>query len=322
MFIERAQSKRITEASLIVVCGGLTFLLYIAVGHKLVVLNLFYLPIVLSAFYLGRHRAGLLTFFSILLATMVATADLDSFLGEPSKLMIGVSLIVWAGVMGLNALFVGTLSDERRHKIEELHDAYLGVVEVLAQYLKGADPSMIDRTKRITVVTGDVAQMMRLSDRECDDIRVAALLQDIDNIEVTARVINRAVDDLQNSEVIESNTFHGGDLIQSLGRVLTSALPLLACRSDGLDVSLDNEPEERVEPIGAAIIRAVRRYDDLTAHGEHALEPVEAIESMRSELDGDYHTGVLAILEQLTERPSHAMGGEVRSIESLASHSY
>ena len=133
MFIERIQSKRITEASLIVVCGALTFLLYIVVGHKLIVLNLFYLPIVLSAFYLGRHRAGLLAFFSVLLATMVAAGNLSSFMGEPSNLMIGVSLIVWAFVMGLNALFVGTLSDDWRGKIDELHDAYICVGEVLAQ---------------------------------------------------------------------------------------------------------------------------------------------------------------------------------------------
>ena len=76
------------------------------------------------------------------------------------------------------------------------------------------------------MISRDVARQMRLSEREIDDIRVAALLQDIDNIEVTARVIHRAVDDLQNSRALESNTFHGGDLIQSLGGALTSALPL------------------------------------------------------------------------------------------------
>ena len=68
-----------------------------------------------------------------MLATVVAASDLGSFGGDNSHLVIGVSLIVWAAVMGLNALFVGTLSDERSRKIDELHDAYLGVVEVLAQ---------------------------------------------------------------------------------------------------------------------------------------------------------------------------------------------
>ena len=317
MIVERIQSKRITEASLIVVCGALTLMLYLAVGHKLVVLNLFYLPIVLAAFYLGRQRAGIFAFFSVLLATMVAAADLSSFLGEPSHLMIGVSLIVWAAVMGLNALFVGTLSDERVRKIDELHDAYLGVVEVLAQYLKGADPSMNDRSKRITMISRDVARQMRLSEREIDDIRVAALLEDIDNIEVTARVIHRAVDDLQNSQALEPNTFHGGDLVQSLGGVLTSALPLLVGRPDGLDVSYNNDPEQRDEPIGAAIIRAVREYDALTSRADQPLAPLEAIKAMQVELDGDYHPGVLSVLEQLTQKPAYSVGQRLESIETL-----
>jgi len=120
MFVEKIQSKRITEASLIVVCASLTTMLYLVVGFKMVILNLFYLPVVLAAFYLGRHRAALLAFFCVLLATMVAAADLGSFSGENSHLVIGVSLIVWAGVMGLNSPFVGTLSDERARKIDEL----------------------------------------------------------------------------------------------------------------------------------------------------------------------------------------------------------
>jgi response regulator RpfG family c-di-GMP phosphodiesterase len=112
--------------------------------------------------------------------------------------------------MGLNALFVGTLSDERGRKINELHDAYLGVVEVLSRYLKSADPDMNDKAKRVSILSQQVARRMRLSEREVDDIRVAALLQDIDNIEITARVIHAAVDDVQNSRKRHTNTFQGG----------------------------------------------------------------------------------------------------------------
>lgn len=321
MFVEKVQSKRATEASLIVVCGAVTLMLFLAVGHKLVVLNLYYLPIVLAAFYLGRHRAGILAFFCVLLATMVAVADVNSFLGKPSHLMIGVSLIVWAAVMGLNALFVGTLSDERRHKIDELHDAYLGVVEVLAQYLKSADPNMNDKSKRISMISQEVARHMLLSERETDDIRVAALLQDIDNIEVTARVIHRAVDDLKNSRDLGTNTFQGGDLVQSLGHVLKSALPLLVSRPDGLDVSFNSYVEQRDEPVGAAIIRAVRQYDALTSRTDQPLAPLEAIRTMQVELDGDYHSGVLGILEQLVLNPSRATVERLQSIENLICHS-
>ena len=77
MFTEKTQPKRIIEASLIVICAALTLILFLAMGYKLIVLNLFYLPIVLAAFYLGRLRAGVLALLSVLLATVVAAADLS-----------------------------------------------------------------------------------------------------------------------------------------------------------------------------------------------------------------------------------------------------
>ena len=124
------------EISLFVICSGLTTLLYCVENFKMVVLNLFYLPIVLAAFYLGRQRAGILALTCVILASTVAVIDLDAYAASTSPLVIGLALTVWGAVMGLNAIFVGTLSDERSKTIAELHDAYVGVVEVLARYLK------------------------------------------------------------------------------------------------------------------------------------------------------------------------------------------
>ena len=84
------------------------------------------------------------------------------------------------------------------------------------------------------------------------DIGVAALLQDMENIQVTARVIHRAVGDLQKGGPVEETTFHGGDLVQSLGSVLCSALPLLKSTND-MDMIIGDEEE----PIENAMIMHV-----------------------------------------------------------------
>ena len=121
MFTKRHSEKSI-EISLFSICICLTVLLYFVVGFKMVVLNLFYLPVVLAAFYLGRHRAGILALLCVMFASVVAVLDLESFAATTSPLVIGLSLIVWGAVMGLNAIFVGTLSDERTKQVDELHD--------------------------------------------------------------------------------------------------------------------------------------------------------------------------------------------------------
>jgi hypothetical protein len=179
-------------------------------------------------------------------------------------LAVGLALTIWGEVMGINAILVGTLSDESADRIKELHDAYVGVVAVLARYLNSSDPKVCDRTAKTAQLSRQVAAQMRLSDNEIDDIRVAALLQDIENIEVTARVIRKAVGDLaqpRRKKQLE-HTFHGSDLVQSLGSVLTGALPLLGNHGEYPDMSdadaFSRAPAER--GFGAQITHTVRAY--------------------------------------------------------------
>ena len=118
-----------------------------------------------------------------------------------------------------------------------------------------------------------------MSDKKIDDIRVAALLQDIENIEVTAKVIRKAVGDLAQPGRRKQweHKFHGSDLVQSLGSVLTGALPLLAERGDPLDLgAADARPRRNGVCRRGQIIRTVR--DDVTLrHRDPSLDLREAI---------------------------------------------
>lgn len=289
------------EASLFLICGLLTILLYFVEGFKMVVLNLFYLPVVLAAFHLGRHRAGILALVCVLFASIAAVQDLESYAAATSPLVIGLALTVWGAVMGLNAIFVGTLSDQRTKTIDELHDAYVGVVEVLARYLKSADPALNDRSKRVAELGEKVGRQMRLAHREVDDIRIAALLQDVQNVEVTAKVIHRAMGDLTaNSR--ETHTFSGSDLVHSLSSVLAGALPLIMYQTVNTEEtafqSADGRPRDAA--FGAQILRTVTQFDALVHLGPKAVSPQDALQMLRDDLDGEYHPAVLHALEQVT----------------------
>ncbi|HUG92737.1 MAG TPA: hypothetical protein VML55_17990, partial [Planctomycetaceae bacterium] len=170
MELHSSKVQRTLEIALIVVSVGLVCLLYRAAESRLVVLNLFYLPIVLAAFFLGRYRAGVLALFSVVGVVVVAALDLGDFTTPGSPLAVGLSLLVWAAVLGLTALLVGTLSDERSAKLSELHEAYVGVVEVLSRYLQSANPQLKARSLRVAELSQRVASEMRLSTREIDDI--------------------------------------------------------------------------------------------------------------------------------------------------------
>ncbi len=270
---------------MILICVALCCLLYRVGPYRMVVLNLFYLPVVLAAFFLGRYLAGVLTLLCVVCAAMVTALDLGTLASYASPLAVGLALTIWAAVMGINAILVGTLSDERLAKIEELHDAYLGVVEVLVQYLNSADPRRCDRARKIAEISQRVAARMKFSDREIDDIRVAALLQDMDHIEVTARVIRKAVGEVaqaQRGKHLE-HTFHGSDLVQALGSVLTGALPLLESRDDGLDLEGGDAAKRLRPPLrrqGTQVIRTVRSYLNLLSQDASIADARDAIDAL------------------------------------------
>ncbi len=292
-------NERFLEVSLVFITIALAAVLYVGGHMQLAVLNLFFLPVVLAGFFLGRYRAGVLALFAVVIASIVMTLDMSAVYNPTSPLLIALAVLLWGAVLGLAALLVGTLSDDCTTKAMEAHEAHVGVIEVLAKYLQSANPHLESRAKRVAEISEQVALRMRLSAKEIDDIRIAALLIDMENIEITARVIRKAVGELQDSDV-QQRTFHGMELVRSLGSVLTGAFPLLLNQTE----SAATDVREQQMPFGARIIRTVRAYTQLEADPWDAepLSPGQIIAELRGDADAEYHPAVLHALEDVVLR--------------------
>lgn len=298
MFGKDVRWRSTFEIMLVLISLGLTCLLYKMNGHKLAILNLYYLPVILAAFFLGRYRAGVLALFCVIAAFVITVFDMQGFTLQNSPLAIALLVTVWGAVLGLTTLLVGTLSDERAQKVEELHDAYVGVVEVMSSYLNSKDQTQKDRPSRVSKLSRQVAQQLRLTEQEIDDVAVAALLHEMGNVEVTARVIHKAIGHIGSHESGGAeHTFHGRDLIQAMGSSISGALPLLVGNEDHMH---DEEIESDVtrpatEPFGAKIIRTVHAYDTLVhkVSGASTVSPEEAITTLRAGDEEDYHPVVV-----------------------------
>ena len=309
MKLKTDNGRHTLEVMLVLTVVALSCVLYRTASHKIVILNLYFLPVILAAFFLGRYQSGVLALLSMIAATVASAMDLANFTAFNSPLATGLALLLWGSVLGLTALLAGTLSDERTEKIQELHEAHLGVVEVLSRYLQSANPLLKDRSLRVAELSGRVAEQLRLPKPQVDDIRVAAMLQDMENIEITARVVRKAIDDLDEGGRNSSHTFHGTDLVQSLGAILNGALPLILDQSDSL---IDAGTERKTDtPLGVSVIRTVRAFDALThsKQGQFAKNPRAALEELRRDISTEHHPAILHALEQLVmaQAPAHAV---------------
>ncbi|RJP40513.1 MAG: hypothetical protein C4547_02595 [Phycisphaerales bacterium] len=302
-----SKDRRTFEIMLIVVTVGMTLLLFRLGGYRMVTLHLYFLPIVLAGYYLGRTNAGILALFSALAVSAVVASDPASFMAFKSPMVVGLALTVWASALGLTALLVGTLCDERAATVRELEVAYVGVIEVLSRYLQSANPKVKARSVRVAELSQRVAQQMRMTQKEVDDVRVGALLYDLGSVEVTTTLISKAVSSVGGKMKGHKHTFMGTDLVQSLGTVLHGALPLVLNQDEAARevLTLDDGMQPADIPLGARIIRAVRAYETLLEDGcgGQPLTPVAALRELRGDALGGYDVDVLDVIERCVDRP-------------------
>ena len=174
----------------------------------------------------------------------------------------------------------------------------------MARYLQSGSPSVQNRSQRIAELSEQVAVKMKLSDDEVDQIRIAALLQGMQNLEITARAMRRAVGDLGSHPAKTSeHTFQGTDLAHSLGSKLSSALPLLLGRESTFDeLQLDSTDERNdAAPFGSQIIQAASEYDAVITgmYDTPVSNPSQAILRLKNSTQFELHPAVLHAMEKV-----------------------
>jgi len=86
---------------------------------KIAFLDFFYLVIVLAGYYVGKRLAILGAFFAIIMVCVFVLVSETSYFQESNAFDTRLDLTVWGGFLILAAWLVGTLSEKRKHELEE-----------------------------------------------------------------------------------------------------------------------------------------------------------------------------------------------------------
>ena len=121
---ELSKRQHLLELILLVAVMAIMGLFHEIPDFKMMILNLYFLPVALSAFYLGRRRAAVLSFLCVLSATFTTIVDLTAPEAILPPLLNSLTLIVWGVVLGTMAYIIGGLSDQRTRQFEALHDSH------------------------------------------------------------------------------------------------------------------------------------------------------------------------------------------------------
>jgi putative nucleotidyltransferase with HDIG domain len=275
---------------------------------KLAVINLYYVPVLLAGYVLGKRMAVCTAIFSVLAVLFLAVLRPQAFTYTgPDVPFLGLSfriwpnLLGWAGFLLLSSVVVGVLYEQKEARIRDLREAYIGVLEILSKYLESADRYTKGHSLRVADWAVDVAREMGLRQEEVENVRAASLLHDVGKIEISADLLRKAAT-LTDEEkaLMDSHAERGANILRSVGGVLREAVPIvLAHHHHYVEPGVGGADEADI-PIGARIIAVADAFDAMISDRPYrtAMPPWQALQEIERFAGSQFDPKVVAAFKR------------------------
>lgn len=298
------------EEILVTVIFGTAFVGTYLIEEVSLILNFYYLPVLVSSYLLGRRKGILVAVLSIVNVWICIMLFPQRFFTGPSLWNSIVRLTSWMGFLFLASVIVGTLYEQNEHRLQDLKNAYMGIIEILAKYLESTDRYTKGHSVRVAELSMATAIAMELPRAQVDNIRAAGLLHDIGKIEISADVLQKAAQ-LSNEErdLINTHSIKGAHILASVGSVLKEVVPIVIAHHKYFMDAMDSNNRDIQEiPLGARIVAVADVFDAITTDRPYrkGIPPVQALEQIGTKSGKQFDPAVVEAFKRVI---SERMGG-------------
>jgi hypothetical protein len=284
---------------LVVIAAMLNFL----VASQPMALMFYFLPTLYSAYRFGRRHATLTAFASVVLVVLLTDLNPKMFICQP-VLPIDArwfDLTVWGGILVVCGYAMGTLHERNLKGLQELKDGYDGMLVILQQFLTNQKYSE-SGPFRISVWATQIAESLGLDKGSIDDLRTAALLQNLNEVGISNDVLYKAAN-LSQEEVEKGMRKRGKATAQSMGGSLQRAIPILVAAQQ-LIKSGNSTADAAVE---VQILVMAENYELLTHGPGKTISPAEAQETIIKNSDERYDSMIVDAFAKAFGKQTHAV---------------
>lgn len=226
--------------SLLIIAGVLNVLSY----QNQMLLGLYTLPTLFSAYFYGRRHATMTALGSVVLVAILYALGMPSWLAQSRW----YEVTVWGALLLLVGYSVGTL-------FRELHETYRGILLIL-EHLITRDVTAHDHAVRVSEYAATIANEMNLKEDLVEDIRKTALLHDISKLGISNEIMRKTTQIMAQTE--RNHLKHDDPNVGTLA-VLKRVVPILMAGPNGSD---RETPERKT---AAQIIAVADEYEMLTS---------------------------------------------------------
>ena len=248
------------------------------------IFNFYYLPVLVASYFLGRRIGILVALLSIIDVMICAMLFPERFFSDRVLWHSVMKLSSWSIFLFLASITVGTLYEQNERRLQDLKNAYIGIVEILAKYLESTDRYTKGHSVRVSELAMETAIAMELPRSQVDNIRAAGLLHDIGKIEISADVLGKAAAlTSEEKELMDSHTLKGAYILSSVGGVLKEVVPIVIAHHKYFIDTIDGiEKDTQKIPLGARIMAVADAFDAMVTDRPYrkGMQPWNALEEL------------------------------------------
>lgn len=280
--------------SLFVIAGLFNWLV---ASHRMI-LGLYTLPTLFSAYVYGRRHAVLTASASIFIVLILLWKNASLFGGVVpfgSDYEQLPELTTWAGLLLITAYAMGTLYDRKERHLRELRQTYFGLLTILQQFISN-DKYTHNHSYRVAMYAASIAARMGFEQERIDDVRAAAMLHDVGKLETSRELLHKAAS-LTPEEMVEmrKHVQKGVALLEPVGGSLRRVLPIILAHHDKYDGSGYGPSKGDEIPLEARVLAVADAFDTLTSDRPYrrAVTPFEAKEIIVSSAGSNFDPTVV-----------------------------
>jgi putative nucleotidyltransferase with HDIG domain len=248
------------------------------------ILNFYYLPVLVGSFFLGRRIGILIALLSILDVLICAMLFPHRFFTDGVLWHSVMKLASWSVFLFLASVTVGTLYEKNERRMQDLKKAYIGILEILAKYLESTDRYTKGHSVRVAEFAMEIAIAMELPRGQVDNIRAAGLLHDIGKIEISTDVLGKAAAlTTEEKKEMDAHAMKGGHILTSVGSVLKEVVPIVIAHHKHFMETIETPDSEAEKiPLGARIVAVADAFDAMTSDRPYrkGMAPWQALEEI------------------------------------------
>src|SRR2546430_9360345 len=291
-WLERIQAdgwRRVAEVNrelwLLLSLFALAALLNSLLDSHHMLLGLYTLPTLLSAYVYGRRHASLTALGSVLIVVLLTYFNPALFGHRVGALPLSekwFEITIWGGILLINAYAMGTLYEHKEKHFRELRNTYHGILMILSHFIS-KDKYTQNHSYRVSIYASTIASEMGLPIERIEEVRAAALLHDLGKLDVSRQILHKAAR-LTTDEysAMQKHVDIGVQMLQPVGGPLARVIPIILAHHDKFDGSGYHPTQGEDIPLEARILSVADVFDSLTSDRPYrkAMSPFDAKETI------------------------------------------